>query len=193
LKLHVVGNGSSSGVRAVSEGKADIGMISSSVESMKKKIQDAKWDKIKSHDIGIACIAFVVHKKNPVTNLTLAQLTDILSGKIKKWSEVGGEDKPIVIVSEFAGGGTHSTVGKNLLRAAIGGKLKELANAPQIIKVTSQLPTALGVANSAILSDKIKEIKTDKNIEQPLTILTIGDPSVNAKKLIDAIKALNIK
>jgi phosphate transport system substrate-binding protein len=194
LKLNVVGNGSSRGVAGLVSGKADIGMISSSVESMKKKIPDADWGAIKSHEVGIARIAFIVHKDNNVSNLTLEQIKSILLGDIINWSDVGGANQPIIIISEYSGGGIRSTIEKVLLdKQSLKGKIKELANAPQVIKVTSQLKNAIGLASGVTINASIKEIQTDSNLEQPLILLTKGDPNANAVKLIDAIKALNIK
>lgn len=40
-------------------------------------------------------IEFIVHKDNPVSGLTTAQLRDIYQGRIKNWKEVGGNDAPI--------------------------------------------------------------------------------------------------
>ncbi|MBQ8598582.1 MAG: substrate-binding domain-containing protein [Oscillospiraceae bacterium] len=39
---------------------------------------------------------FVVNADNPVNSLTQQQLKDIYSGKITNWSEVGGNDQPII-------------------------------------------------------------------------------------------------
>lgn len=194
LKLNVVGNGSSRGVKGLMSGKADIGMISSSIDSMKKKVPDADWSSINSHDVGIARIAFITHKENNVSDLTLEQIKSILSGGIINWSEVGGTNKPIIIISEYSGGGIRSTVEKKLLdKQSLRGKIKELANATQVTKVTSQLKNAIGLVSGVNINDRIKEIKTDSKIEQPLILLTKNDVNANATKLIDAIKALDIK
>jgi phosphate transport system substrate-binding protein len=44
-------------------------------------------------------IGVIVHPSNPVDHLTLKQVSDIYQGKINNWSEVGGEDRPIVRLS----------------------------------------------------------------------------------------------
>jgi phosphate transport system substrate-binding protein len=49
----------------------------------------------------------VVHPSNPVEGLTIPQLSDIFSGKITNWREVGGEDRPIVLLSRESNSGTH--------------------------------------------------------------------------------------
>jgi ABC-type phosphate transport system substrate-binding protein len=71
----------------------------------------------------------VVHSSNPVTTLTLAQITGILSGKITKWSEVGGADQPIVIVAAGSGDGVRSVVeGRLLSGASISAQVREMPN-----------------------------------------------------------------
>jgi len=41
------------------------------------------------------------HETNPVTNLSVTQIKAIFSGKITNWKEVGGLDKPIVVVTRL--------------------------------------------------------------------------------------------
>jgi len=52
-------------------------------------------------------IAIIVNPENPVDNLTLEQISDIYSGKINNWQEIGGEDRPIVRLSRETNSGTH--------------------------------------------------------------------------------------
>ncbi|MCX7615461.1 MAG: phosphate ABC transporter substrate-binding protein [Clostridiales bacterium] len=52
-------------------------------------------------------IAVALNPANKVKDLTLAQLKDIFTGKIKNWKEVGGDDAKIVVVSREAGSGTR--------------------------------------------------------------------------------------
>ena len=46
-------------------------------------------------------ILILVHDDNPVTNLTSKQARSIFSGNIVNWKEVGGPDKPIVVVTRL--------------------------------------------------------------------------------------------
>jgi phosphate transport system substrate-binding protein len=49
----------------------------------------------------------IVHVDNPVDRLSLQQISDIYSGKINNWQELGGEDRPIVRLSRETNSGTH--------------------------------------------------------------------------------------
>jgi phosphate transport system substrate-binding protein len=150
--------------------------------------------KLRTHQIGEAQVAFVVHPSNGVKSLTLAQLTDILSGKVTKWSEVGGADQPIIVVVAMPGDGVRSTAeGKLLGGASIKGQLREVPNAPQIGQVVAQLPPALGVMATASAGSGVSALKTDQTVGQPLILVTMGDPAPDAAKVITAAKAAGTK
>ena len=51
---------------------------------------------------------FFVNKENPVENLTLSQIQDIYSGKIKNWQDVGGENEPIIEYQRPENSGSQS-------------------------------------------------------------------------------------
>ena len=59
------------------------------------------------HTVAGDAIAVVIHPSNPVEGLSIPQLSDIFSGKITNWQEVGGEDRPIVLLSRESNSGTH--------------------------------------------------------------------------------------
>jgi phosphate transport system substrate-binding protein len=68
------------------------------------------------HIIARDAIAVIVNPNNPVSELSLKQISDIYSGKIKNWSEVGGEDRPIVRLSRETNSGTHVYFLETVLR-----------------------------------------------------------------------------
>ena len=61
-------------------------------------------------------IAIVVHPSNKISELTLEQVKEIFAGKITNWKEVGGEDKPIVVVIREEGSGTRETFEKKVMK-----------------------------------------------------------------------------
>jgi phosphate transport system substrate-binding protein len=52
-------------------------------------------------------IAVIVHPENPINQLTLQEISDIYTGKIDNWNQLGGEDRPIVRLSRETNSGTH--------------------------------------------------------------------------------------
>jgi phosphate transport system substrate-binding protein len=193
--LDIVANGSGRGLADLAAGKTDMAMISAplaaeAASANAKTPGSVDTAKLVVHQIGEARVAFVVNPANPVTALTLAQITGILSGKITKWSEVGGADQPIVIVAAGAGDGVRSVVESRLLGgASIPAHVREMPNAPQIAQVVAQLPTAFGVTSAASVRSGVTVIKTDETIGQPLILITMGPASPDAIKVIAAATA----
>jgi len=193
--LDIVANGSGRGLADLIAGKTDMAMISAPLAA-EVAAANAKTPgsidpaKLVGHQIGEAQVAFVVHPSNPVTALTLAQITGILSGKITKWSEVGGADQPILIVAAGPGDGVRSVVeGRLLGGASISAKVKEMPNATQIAQVAAQLPAAFGVSSAASIRSGVTVLKTDQTIGQPLILVTMGPATPDATKVIEAATA----
>lgn len=100
--IEVQGNGSSAGIKAAIDGTADIGMASRELS------EEEKSSGITETVIAYDGIAVVVNPVNGVTALTQDQVKGIFEGTITNWSEVGGNDQDIIIVTREAGSGTRS-------------------------------------------------------------------------------------
>lgn len=190
-----VGNGSSRGLEDINNGKADIAMISTSLDELQKRLKDVPWEKLSKFYIGSMKVAFVVNSNNPVSNLTLQQLAAIFSGKITNWAELGGENEEIVVVAEYYGGGVRSTVEKRLLNNdPIEAKLVQTNTVNQVERVVKEIPAAIGIMNLDSTSniDGVKLVKTDREVMLSFHLLTFGQPSPEQQSIISAVQALNL-
>lgn len=95
IRIDVQTGGSSRGVNDTRKGLADIGMAS-------RKLSEKETD-LKFFTIALDGVAPVVHKDNPIKNITDAQFRDIFIGKITNWKELGGIDAKIVVVNRAEG------------------------------------------------------------------------------------------
>lgn len=114
IGLEVKGGGSKYGISQLLAGKTDIAMTSNSVEgTIIDKLADSSFEELA---IAYDGIAIVVNKNNSLKKVTLSQLSDIFSGKIKNFSEIGGPDLPIhpVIRNDYSG--TAAFMKKHILR-----------------------------------------------------------------------------
>ena len=59
------------------------------------------------HAVALDAIAVVVNPSNPVGRLTLRQVSDLYTARLPRWSELGGEDRPIVLLSRESNSGTY--------------------------------------------------------------------------------------
>src|SRR5262245_19913048 len=194
LELQIVGNGSGRGLAALIEGKVKVAMISAplalEVKSLKAKGMAVDEAELMAHQVGVAPAAFAVHPSNPVKSLSAAQVSGILSGQVKNWSEVGGADKPIVVISEPKGGGIRSMIERDYLEGGdIAANKREVPNAPQVVKIVAQVDAAFGLVSKISLTADVAELKGGKEVVQPLILVTMGDPDPAIAKLIAAVKA----
>ena len=107
VDIAVTGGGSGTGIAALINGTVDIANASRPMKD--NEIEDAQANGIEpvEHVVAIDALAVIVHLDNPVTELTINQLSDIFTGRVTNWNEVGGEDRPIVVVSRETNSGTH--------------------------------------------------------------------------------------
>lgn len=106
-QVSVTGGGSGTGIAALINQTVD--MANASREIKPEEISQAEASGVRpvEHVVAGDAIAVVVHPSNPVSRLTIPQLSDIFSGKITNWRAVGGQDRPIVILSRESNSGTH--------------------------------------------------------------------------------------
>ena len=116
IRISVTGGGSGTGIASLINGTVDIANASRKIKS--EEIDEARLKGIDPVEFIIArdAIAVIVNPQNPVSQLTLQQISDMYSGKINNWSEVGGEDRPIVRLSRETNSGTHVYFLETVLR-----------------------------------------------------------------------------
>ena len=107
VRIAVTGGGSGTGIAGLINGTVDIANASRQMKPEELEAAQANDITPVEHIIAGDAIAIVVHPSNPVDQLTLQQLSAIFSGHITSWSEVGGEDRPIVLLSRESNSGTH--------------------------------------------------------------------------------------
>jgi len=98
VRVDVQTGGSSRGISDTRRGLAHIGMVS---RQLKTNEQD-----LAAHKIAIDGVTLIVHKKNPVTQLTDDQIRAIYTGKLSNWAAVGGTDDPITVINKAEGRST---------------------------------------------------------------------------------------
>jgi len=107
VRISVTGGGSGTGIAALINGTVDIANASRAMKPEEVKRARANGIEPAEHIVAGDAIAVVVNPTNPVNALTIDQLSDIFTGQITNWREVGGEDRPIVLLSRESNSGTH--------------------------------------------------------------------------------------
>ena len=141
VSLSVTGGGSGTGIAALVNGTVDIANASRAMKREEKQQAEANGITPVEFTVARDAIAVIVNPENPVQQLTLQQISDIYSGKFNNWSEVGGDDRPIVRLSRETNSGTHVYFLETVLR--LGDK-----NNPTLFSTdTLLLPSSEGIIN----------------------------------------------
>lgn len=116
VSVSVTGGGSGTGITALANNTVDIANASRAIKA--EEIAAMQKTGIDPLEFTVArdAIAVIVNLANPVQRLTLPQISAIYSGAITNWSQVGGEDRPIVRLSRETNSGTHVYFLEEVLR-----------------------------------------------------------------------------
>lgn len=180
VRISVTGGGSGTGIAALINGTVDIANASRKIKS--EELDEAKSKGIDpvEHIIAKDAIAVIVNPENPVNELTLQQISDIYSGKITNWSEVGGDDRPIVKLSRETNSGTHVYFLETVLR--LGNKENKtffsadtllLPSSEGIISEVRDNPNAIGYDGLGYVPKDLKMIAVAKEAGMPYVLPSI--------------------
>jgi ABC-type phosphate transport system substrate-binding protein len=195
--LEVISNKSNFGLLALFEYKADLAMISTTLESeleiLRRSNPELPFQRLRVFEIARTRAVFVVHPSNPVRNARLQDIRKVLIGEFSNWQQLGGPNLPIRVVAIREGGGGLAKVEATLLGGAhiSASDVIRVQMGPQIVKVVAQEPGALGITHLAIVkASATVELVTDEKIEQVLSLVSLDDPSPNAIAVIDAFRQI---
>jgi phosphate binding protein len=110
------GLGSKTAFVGLLDSSADLGASSRPITDDERREAERLGVTLDHYVIAHDGLRIVVHGRNPVRALTLTQLAGIFSGRTRRWSEVGGDDAPIVVVSRPSYSGTRAFFEEKVLR-----------------------------------------------------------------------------
>lgn len=176
--------GSSAGIEAVLAGTVDVGNSSRNLKDSEKESGAVE------NIVAIDGIAVIVDGANSITGLTRQQLIDIYTGKVKNWSEVGGEDGVIIVVGREAGSGTRGAFEELLEIEDICNYANELDSTGAVMAKVASTPGAIGYVSLDVIDDSVNALPlegiepTEENIKagsyflsRPFVMATKGEIS----------------
>jgi phosphate transport system substrate-binding protein len=179
VRLSVTGGGSGTGIAALINGTADIANASRRIKA--EEIAEAEANGITpvEHVVARDAIAVVVHPSNPVDRLTIQQISDIYRGIITNWREVGGSDRPIVLLSRESNSGTHVYFLEQVVRrgdetdkALFSRDTLLLPSSEGISAEVRQNPNAIGYDGLGYVTPDQKVIAVARDVDGPYVLPT---------------------
>jgi phosphate transport system substrate-binding protein len=184
VSISVSGPGSGVGIASLIDGTTDIAQASRGIKS--KEIDQAQSNGIDPYEIQVAtdALSVVVHPSNPVSELTTQQLSAIFTSQITNWSELGGEEAPIVALSRDTNSGTHVFFKEHVVQMkGLDTENKELEYGPEVLFLPSTKegveqvaanPNAIFYPGLGYVTSEVKSLAVKKTIDDPAILPSVA-------------------
>ena len=172
--------GSGAGLEAVAAGKTDIGNSSRALKDSEKAAG------VEENVVAIDGIAVITDKAGSVLDLTTEQLSDIYTGKITNWKDLGGDDEAIVVIGREAGSGTRGAFEELLKIEDQCAYAQELDSTGGVLAKVAATPGSIGYVSLDVVDDTVTALSlngvapTEENIVAGA--YTLSRPFVMATK-----------
>jgi phosphate transport system substrate-binding protein len=165
--------GSGSGIKAVQEGRCDIGLSSRDLKAEEKEAG------LSGTVLAYDGIAIIVNPENPVSDLSVETIAKIYTGEITNWSEVGGNDAEIVLIGREAGSGTRDGF-ESITDTEDACKYRqELTSTGAVIEAVKNNPNAIGYAS----------LSSAEN-QEGIKLVTVGGVACSEATVLDGSYAI---
>jgi phosphate transport system substrate-binding protein len=165
IQISVTGGGSGTGFTALINGTIDIANASRQIKDLEIDLAESAGFTPNEITVANDAIGVIVNPENPVSELTLEQVSKIYKGEYNNWSEVGGEDRPIVRLSRETNSGTHVYFLETVIRLGddedtdiFSADTLLLPSSEGIISEVSGNPNAIGYDGLGYITDDVKTI-----------------------------------
>jgi len=154
VSIDIAAEGSTTGIAAIIDGTAQIGMSSRRAKPTEMSAAQAKGVSMKPTIVAFDGIAVVLNANNPVSTLTKRQVEQIFAGDITDWSAVGGTPGAISIYTRNTSSGTYSDF-KDLAmkKRDYASSSQKMAGNEQIVAEVAKNPSGIGYCGLAYMNE----------------------------------------
>lgn len=157
--------GSGAGITGAADGTLDLGLSSRALKD------EETAQGLTATTFALDGIAIIVNSENPVADLSLEQIKGLANGTITNWSEVGGNDAPVVLIGREAGSGTRDGF-ESIVGVEDACKYEqELTSTGAVIAGVAANPNAFGYASLSAVDDTVKAVTVDGITASEETVL----------------------
>jgi phosphate transport system substrate-binding protein len=150
-KVQVTGGGSGTGFAALQNQQTDLANASRKIKP--KEVEaclKAFGKRPTEYKVALDGLSVYVHESNPVKQLSLEQLRNIFTGKIRNWKEVGGADGPITLYSRENSSGTYEFFKENVLQGSdFAASAQNMPGTAALLQAVARDPKAIGYGGAA--------------------------------------------
>ena len=196
----IAAEGSTTGIAALIDNTAQIGMSSREVKPAEIAAGQAKGVTFKPTIVAYDGLGVIVNSGNPLTNLTKKQVEQIFTGDVTDWSAVGGKSGTISIYTRNTSSGTYSDWKELAMKKRdYAASAQKMAGHEQIAAEVGKNPNGIGYVGLAYMKASGIKVVTIDGIAptqstvrdkswpyaRPTFFYTNGDPTGLAKDFVD--------
>lgn len=194
VNITVSESGSGNGAKALVNGTCDVADMSRFMKGTEFKAAADAGRMPVAHVVALDGLPVLVHPANPVRGLSIGQIRDIYMGKITNWSQVGGPNRPIVIISRDTNSGTYETFETLVMGGErMAGSVEYVGSNGAVRQRIQSTQNAIGYAGLGFVDRSVKALEVngiypsqetvttgDYPISRPLYMFTDGYPELGS-------------
>src|SRR6266699_2933660 len=196
----IAAEGSTTGIAAIIDGTAQIGMSSRRAKPAEVATASSKGVTMKPTIVAYDGIAVIVNSANPIKGLTKKQVEQIFTGDVTDWSAIGGSGGKISIYTRNTSSGTYSDFKELAMKKRdYAGGSQKMAGNEQIAAEVGKNPNGVGYVGMAYTkASGVKVVSIDgatpsmKSVQdhsypywRPTFYYTNGEPGGLVKQFVD--------
>jgi phosphate transport system substrate-binding protein len=183
VNIAVSGPGSGVGIASLINGTIDIAQVSRGMKT--KEYEQAAGQGVNPYEIQMAtdALSVTVHPSNPVSEMTITQLSAIFTNQVTNWQDVGGDDAPIVAIARDTNSGTHVFFKEQVIQMkGLDTENKELEYGQEVLFLpsteggvteTANNPNAIFYPGLGYLTDEVKALAVKKTADDPAVLPSV--------------------
>ena len=199
VSFEIAAEGSTTGIAAIIDGTAQIGMSSRRAKPTEMSAATAKGVTLKPIIVAYDGMAVVVNANSPISKLSLRQIEQIFTGDVTDWSAVGGKPGRISVYTRNTSSGTYSDWKELAMKRRDYAKSSQkMAGNEQIAAEVAKNPNGIGyvglaytqapgvkvVAVDGVLPSKETVLNKKYAYARPTFYYTNGEPTAEAARFI---------
>lgn len=200
VSFEIAAEGSTTGIAAIIDGTANIGMSSRRAKPTEMSAAQAKGVSMKPIIVAYDGMAVIVNANSPISSLTKRQVEQIFTGDVTDWSAVGGTPGRISVYTRNTSSGTYSDWKELAMkRRDYAPSSQKMAGNEQIAAEVARNPNGIGYVGLAYINAQgIKVVTIDGGTPTKASVLskkypyarptfyyTNGEPSGEAAKFVE--------
>ncbi len=174
VSIAVTGGGSGAGIAALINKKTDVANSSRDIKKSEAELAKLRGVDVLPIVFASDALCFVINDSINIDKLTLPQIREIYTGRIKNWKELGGPDREISLYGRQANSGTFSYVQDKILGENYSDNVMQMTGTAQILESIKNDMGGIGYSGIGYVK------KENGNVMEKLKVLSISKDSISS-------------